>query len=139
MVLGIMTVTVSVFGHGTKYEILPQKTLAIKAMFDTGDPMRMAKVLIFAPDQTKPSRTTVTDSSGVFYFTPDKAGTWILQVREKGGHGMRINLEIDESMALAAVRKSVHTASYLQKTLMALAVIWGCIGTALYFKKRVES
>jgi len=135
--LFILMVTALIFGHGTKYEILPEKTLGIKAMFDTGDPMASAKVLIFAPDETKAAFTAITDSNGVFYFTPDKAGTWAMQVRDKGGHGMRINLEINDAMLLAPEQKSSNTVSYFQKILMALCVIWGCVGTALYFKKKV--
>lgn len=127
----------SSFGHGTKYEILRNNTIGIKAMFDTGDPMVSAKVLIFAPDETKATYTALTDSNGVFYFTPDKAGTWAMQVRDKGGHGMRINLEVNESMVLTSGQKLSNTMSYFQKILMALCVIWGCIGTALYFKYKV--
>ncbi len=135
--LFILMVTALIFGHGTKYEILQSNTIGIKAMFDTGDPMASAKVLIFAPDETKAASTAITDSNGVFYFTPDKAGTWAMQVRDKSGHGMRINLEVNESMVLASDQKLSNTVSYFQKILMALCVIWGCIGTALYFKKKV--
>jgi len=135
--LAVLMTVMSSFGHGTKYEILQSNTIGIKAMFDTGDPMASAKVLIFAPDETKAAFTAITDSNGVFYFTPDKAGTWAMQVRDKGGHGMRINLEINDAMLLAPEQKSSNTVSYFQKILMALCVIWGCVGTALYFKKKV--
>lgn len=135
--LAMVITVISSFGHGTKYEILPEKTLGIKAMFDTGNPMAAAKVLIFAPDETKAASTATTDANGVFYFTPDKAGTWVMQVRDKGGHGMRINIEVNESMVLTSGQKLSNTMSYFQKILMALCVIWGCIGTALYFKKKV--
>ena len=126
------------FGHGTRYEILNSRTMGIKATFDSGDPIALATVLIFAPQETKPCRTTQTDSAGIFYFTPDRPGGWVLQVREKGGHGMRINLDIDDSLFTTGDNKS-GSATSLQKILMALCVVWGCVGTALYFKKRAAS
>ncbi len=132
----ILIATISTFAHGTKYKFLPEKTFGIKTMFDTGAPMVLAKVLVFAPDEMKATYTTKTDSNGVFYFTPDKAGTWVMQVRDKGGHGMRINLEINDSMLLSSGQKPSNNMSYLQKIFVAICVIWGCIGTALYFKKK---
>ena len=104
-------------------------------MYDTGEPMANAKVLIFAPEETKATFTTQSDSKGVFYLIPDKAGTWTMQVRDKGGHGMRINLPVDESMQLTQASKS-SGMTYLQKVLAALCVVWGCIGTALYFRRK---
>lgn len=138
--LPILALVVSIFAHGTKYEILQDKIIGIKAMLDTGDPIAHAKVLIFAPEDSKVTHTTNTDSNGVFYFTPDKAGIWTLQVRAKGGHGMRINLTVDESMQLAGNHKGIHSGTtYFQKVIMAICVVWGCIGTALYFRRKEKT
>ena len=134
-VLFSLFISFPLFAHGTKYEILSEKVIGIKAMYDTGIPMANAKVLIFAPEETKATFTTQSDSNGVFYLIPDKAGTWTMQVRDKGGHGMRINLPVDESMQLTQASKS-SGMTYLQKVLAALCVVWGCIGTALYFKRK---
>jgi nickel transport protein len=135
--LAIIFIFFPLFAHGTKYEIIPEKAIGIKAMYDTGEPMANAKVLIFAPDETKVTQTTESDSNGVFYLTPDRAGTWTMQVRDRGGHGMRINLPVDESMRPGTAQKS-SGMTFIQKVIAALCVVWGCIGTALYFKVRVH-
>ena len=124
------------FAHGTKYEIISEEIIGIKALFDTGEPLANAKILIFAPDETEVTYTTKSDSNGVFYIIPDKAGTWTMQVRDKDGHGMRINLVVSESMQLMSDRENKIGMTYLQKIIAALCVIWGCIGTALYFKRK---
>lgn len=126
------------FAHGTKYEVLSEEIVGIKAMFDTGEPITNAKVLIFAPDETEVTYTTKSDSDGVFYVIPDKAGTWTMQVRDKDGHGMRINLVVSESMQLVSNKGGKIGMTYLQKVIAALCVIWGCIGTALYFKRKAS-
>ncbi len=133
----LIFISFQLFAHGTKYEILSEKVIGIKAMYDTGEPIANAKVLVFAPDETNATCTTESDSNGVFYLVPDKAGTWTMQVRDKSGHGMRINLSVDESMQLTQASKS-YGMTYLQKAIAALCVVWGCLGTALYFKRKAS-
>ncbi|HOP61988.1 MAG TPA: carboxypeptidase regulatory-like domain-containing protein [Spirochaetota bacterium] len=124
---------VAAYSHGTKYELVKSGRIGLKAMFDTGEPMSNADVLVFSPNATSPSIKEKADSNGIFYFTPDKAGTWVLQVRDKTGHGMRINLKIDESLSIQA-DSSAGGLNTVQKVVMALCVVWGAVGTALYFK-----
>lgn len=138
--LGIMAVVVTGFAHGTKYEILPGGIIGIRAMFDTGEPMANARVLIFAPGETEVKQRTVTDEDGIFCLVPDKSGTWAVQVRAKGGHGMRINLDIDSSMAFGSGRETeISGPTFGQKIIMAVCFVWGCVGTALFFGKRAKA
>lgn len=125
--------------HGTKYEIIDKNILAIKAMFESGMPMANSKVLLFPPGEAKASVTTQTDENGIFYLAPEKSGTWAAQVRDTGGHGMRINIEIDESLQVKGSGNMAGSGTtLLQKIIMAVCVIWGFIGTALYFRAKKE-
>lgn len=123
------------FAHGTKYEIIEPRTITIKAMFDTGTPMSGSKVLVFRPGATKSFKSISTDDNGIFLITPDAPGIWTFQVRDKSGHGMRINLDIDDSLKIKGNSRT-GGINYIQKTIMALTVVWGFIGTALYFKRK---
>lgn len=136
-VLAVIFISFPLFAHGTKYKVVSEKVIGIKAMYDSGEPMANARVLIFAPDETKVTCTTESDSSGIFYLIPDRAGTWTMQVRDRGGHGMRINLPVDESMQLGTAHKG-SGMTFLQKIMAVLCVVWGCIGTALYFKGKAN-
>lgn len=123
------------FGHGTQYELLEGGVIGVRAAFDSGVPMAEAPVLIFAPGQAEPEMTARTDRRGVVCFVPDRPGTWVLQVRAEGGHGLRINLEVEESLLTGAGAGS-GGFSIWQKLLMAACVVWGFLATALFFRSR---
>ena len=125
------------FGHGTEYEIVSRGMIGVRTAFDTGEPMANAKVLVFAPGETKATTETTTDGNGIVCFVPDRAGTWVLQVRAEGGHGMRINLQVNEEMIVDTGGKNTSfSLSIIQKLVMAVCVCWGLIGTALFFRRR---
>ena len=124
------------YSHGTKYEIVKSGEIGVRAMYDTGEVMAFADVLVFPPGSASSAASIKTDKKGVFLFTPDAPGTWTFQVRDSSGHGMRINLQIDESLALISESRPGSGINMLQKIVMALSIVWGAIGTALYFKGR---
>ncbi len=126
----------SLYSHGTKYEIVNSGEIGVKAMYDSGDAIALANVLVFPPGSSASTASIKSDKNGVFYFTPDASGTWTFQVRDTSGHGMRINLPIDESLLLQRGDDSGSGLSMIQKIVVALSIVWGAIGTALYFKGR---
>ena len=138
LALGSLLLTgTALFAHGTEYSLLKQGVIGVRAGFDSGTAMAAARVLIFAPGQTETYLETVTDRNGVVCFAPDRAGTWILQVREQGGHGLRINLEVDAAMVVqpeAGLNSGRLNSG--QKIVAALCVVWALAATALLFKKR---
>lgn len=119
--------------------------ITISASFDTGEALDAAQVAVFAPsDLLNPWLTGTTDASGAFTFTPDYAdeGTWDVQVR-RAGHGGLMHLALNASMQVAArgvsgtLGDSVSAGfTPAQIILMAASVVWGFIGTALYFMSR---
>lgn len=124
------------FAHGTEYELLDGGMVGVRASFDTGQPMADAPVLIFAPGESQARLTATTDNRGVVCFAPDRAGIWVLQVRAQGGHGLRVNLEVDESMLAAATGRGTGGFSTWQKLVMAACVVWGFVATALFLSRR---
>jgi len=121
------------FAHGVIITHEIKETVAITACYDSGEPMSGAQVSIFTPDhQASPWITGVCDQEGRYQFNLDRSypGTWDIQVR-KAGHGEMIHIDVGE--AITAANKGV---SWTQKILMAGCVVWGLIGTALYFRRR---
>ena len=107
------------FAHGTTYDIITEGVIGVKAAYDSGEPMADSRVLVFPPGQTKPAFAATTDHNGIVCFAPDQAGQWVLQVRHESGHGMRINLDIDESMGLSNPEAGgLRRLGGLQKMLM---------------------
>jgi len=121
--------------HGVDLSIAPRDGIEVVATFEGGEAMAEAQVAVFVPDEpAEPWLTGTTDEEGRFFFVPDAtmAGTWEVQVRQ-AGHGGIVRIEVSEAGTAEEVRTGL---SNLQKAVMALAVIWGSVGTALYFRRR---
>jgi nickel transport protein len=130
----LLVLTLPAYAHGAKIEYTIGMTVEIVASYDDGEPMAGAQVTIYAPDAlSTPWLTGVCDDEGRFSFAPDttKTGTWDIQVRQ-AGHGDIVHIPIGTESA----GNSSGGTTPLQIALMAVCVVWGCIGTALYFLRR---
>ena len=126
--------TATAFAHGAKIEYKISTTVEILAAYDTGEPMAGGQVAVYAPDDpSTPWLTGVCDEDGRFTFTPDpsRPGTWDVQVRQSG-HGDMVHIPIGEDVAMSG------TTGYtpLQVVLMGASVVWGFVGSALFFSRR---
>jgi len=130
-----LVLPITVYAHGARIEYTVSTTIDIVASYDSGEPMAGAQVAVYAPDDpTTPRLTGVCDDEGRFSFTPDSSepGTWDVQVRQ-AGHGDIVRIPIGGSSEGSG---SAGGYTPLQIILMAACVIWGSIGTALYFLRR---
>ncbi|MGD9115880.1 MAG: carboxypeptidase regulatory-like domain-containing protein [Dehalococcoidia bacterium] len=121
--------------HGVHIEYTSDVEITIVAEYDTGTPMAGAQVAVYSPDEpSTPWLTGVCDDEGRFSFTPDtsRPGTWDVQVR-LAGHGGIVHIPVGEGSASSG---GVGGYSWLQIALMAACVVWGSVGTALYFRRR---
>jgi len=133
--LGLLLIGVSfsVFAHGARVTYSIESVVNIQAMYDSGEAMAEAQVVVYAPnDPTNPWLTGSCDSEGRFQFKPDPAipGIWDVQVRS-AGHGDMIHIDLSSSTSAAE-----SSSTPLQTILMGACVIWGFIGTALFFSRR---
>ncbi len=134
LVLGLVLPT-KAFAHGARIEYTVSTTIELVATYDNGDPMAGAQFTVYAPDDpTTPWLTGTCDDEGHFSFTPDpsKPGTWDVQVRQ-ASHGDIVHIPIGKDAAATGGGGGYNP---LQIVLMAACVIWGSIGTALYFSRR---
>ena len=130
----LLALALPAYAHGAKIEYTIGMTVEIVATYDSGEPMVDAQVTIYAPDNpSTPWLTGVCDDEGYFSFTPDttKTGTWDIQVRQ-AGHGDIVHIPIGTESA----SDSGGGTTPLQIALMSVCVVWGCIGTALFFSRR---
>ena len=135
-VIALLLISTSpAYAHGAKIEHRVSTTIDIIATYDSGEPMAKAQVSVFAPhDPQTPWLTGMCDAEGKFSFSPDPAlpGTWDIQVRQ-AGHGDIIHVDVGGDRATAG---GAGNFSAVQIVVMAACVVWGFIGTALYFSKR---
>jgi nickel transport protein len=140
----LLVVATPAFAHGVNVEHTVQQTVALVARYDTGEPMANAHVTVYAPnDPTTPWETGTCDELGRYQFVPDPTlvGTWEVQVR-LAGHGDTMYVTIgstpERPASTAALLPASRDTPYtpLQLLLMGGAVVWGCVGTALFFASR---
>lgn len=132
--------TVQAHGAALQHRLLTG--VAITAEYDSGQPMAGARITVYAPhDPATPWLTGQADERGRFSFVPDPElpGTWSVQARQTG-HGAMIHIPLSAAAAPGSEAVSPppadSAATPAQRWLMALAVVWGLVGTALFFLSR---
>ena len=125
------------FAHGARYKII-NGGIGIEARYSDDTPMSDSDVNVFSADNLEETYVTgITDQNGRFLFLPDKSGEWILKVSDGMGHGVEAKIELDKDFKITGSTSDEHShLSHIQIIIMAICVMWGFIGTALYFKKR---
>jgi len=127
--------------HGAFVDVMALDAIGIDARYDTGEPMAQAQVSVFAPDDpAQPWLVGQTDAAGRFVFAPDdRAGRWAVQVRQ-AGHGAMGYVTVGADGTYNVVMNAAGTGlSWAQKLLMVACVLWGAVGTALYFRRNRQS
>ncbi len=130
--------------HAVAVEARVVPGIALQARYDSGEPMAQAQVVIYRPNQPMtPAQIGLTDAQGRFQFvpTPAEEGVWSLQVRQ-AGHGAMVHLPMPLTAPEGEVVPAVVAVAgfgqltIVQKIVMALSIVWGLIGTALFFYAR---
>lgn len=152
--IGMLAIAPAVQGHGVQVTYGAAEALQVQARFESGEPMGAAQVSVFSPDDPQtPWLTGTTDPAGNFAFVPDpsQAGTWEIHVRQ-AGHGDILTIPLETKAAASesahhpeSARSAISWASpaptaggyfsTAQKAFMGGLFAWGCLGTALYFKR----
>ncbi len=121
--------------HGATIQAREAAAVQIQATYDSGEPMAEAQVQIYDPtDPQAPRFTGTTDDEGRFSFTPDQSGDWEVTVRQ-AGHGAIAVIPVSDDVHLVSTFRSNTQLTPLQRGIMAGVVAWGCVGTALYFRR----
>lgn len=160
VLISIVNWQVKAIAHGVGITYEATEAIALQANYDSGEPMAEAQVTVYSPeDPSTPWLTGTADQSGRFVFAPDTStpGNWEVQVRQ-AGHGEILNIPIggeegvlgasadgtsESGLSVASGESNSQIASGIgdnlsvpQKGLMAVSVIWGFVGTALFFLAR---
>ncbi|NJO73839.1 MAG: carboxypeptidase regulatory-like domain-containing protein [Leptolyngbyaceae cyanobacterium RM1_406_9] len=160
VLMSVMGWQVRAIAHGVEINYQATEAIALQANYDSGEPMAEAQVSVYSPeDPSTPWLTGTADASGRFVFAPDPSipGNWEVQVRQ-AGHGEILNIPVGGEEGVLAtsadgsrepgasatdgesdsqiVSSTGDNLSLPQKGLMAVSVIWGFVGTALFFLAR---
>lgn len=133
ILLGIL-LTTNALAHGVSIGYTIKPSVEVTAAYDSGEPLAEAQVVVYAPNHADtPWLKGITDDEGRFVFLPDPniSGIYDVQVRQ-AGHGEIIHIPLDQG-GVSSVSTAFTTGQII---LMSASVIWGLIGTALYFYRR---
>ncbi len=157
LALGVIGWALPVLGHGVEMEHRRVSSVEVQAQFETGEPMAQAQVRVYAPDDpTEIWQQGTTDDQGRFSFVPDETlpGSWEVVVRQ-AGHGAIATIPVTAAAeaeaetnngtgepAPATTEPSASSIlspstglSPVQRGITIGSVIWGLIGTALFFAR----
>ncbi len=148
-------------GHGVKMEHRRVSSVEVQARFETGEPMAQAQALVYAPDNpAEVWQKGTTDDQGRFSFVPDETvlGTWEVVVRQ-AGHGAIATIPVTAATETAPAASAEGASnpdssteevveppanslispntnlSPVQQGVTIGSVIWGFIGTTLFFAR----
>ena len=134
---------------------IPAALVTLTAMFEGGDVMSEGQVTVYTPDNAKtPWLVGACDDEGSYAFIVDTThlGTWEIQVRQ-AGHGEWVRIPVEENMVQLAEPQNANEKTLIitdvggisggsselsagQIVIMVVSIMWGSIGTALYFSSR---
>lgn len=130
--------TSQTLAHGANIDYKITQAVQIKAVYDSGQPMTNAQVVVYAPDNpSQPWLKGTTDEHGYFTFSPDfrQKGNWDVKVRQ-AGHGDIISIPLMSDSNTSLDLKSSNSAyTPFQKAIMAITGVWGFVGTSLFFSR----
>lgn len=136
VVIAIASTPLVAFAHGAHIQARTTSAVEIQAAYDSGEPMAIAEVQVFAPDDPNtPVYNGTTDDDGKFSFIPTAPGNWEVAVRQ-AGHGDIAVIPVEAEGMIASSFANDTGLSPLQRIVVSGAVTWGCVGTALYFWRR---
>jgi nickel transport protein len=134
MIILLLTVSnINVFAHGASMKCEKIESYHIKAAYDTGEPMSLAQIIIYAPNNMEePYKVGQCDENGEYNFNIDNEikGVWTIQAR-LAGHGASMNIVVDEDATIKQSKTNI-----MQKIIMSVCVLWGFFGTYMYFSRR---
>ncbi|MGD1716439.1 carboxypeptidase regulatory-like domain-containing protein [Dapis sp. BLCC M172] len=152
MFLSAVSLQGKTIAHGVKIKHQITPSIKINAVYDTGLPLANAPVTVYAPNApNKPWLKGTTDQEGNFIFSPDssQSGYWEIKVRQ-AGHGELVSIPFEVDKSHNYDNKKISNSNYylastyndynpLQKGLMIGCVMWGFVGTGLFFwRSRIQ-
>jgi nickel transport protein len=133
---GAIAFSEGVMAHGVTIKTQMNLGVEVQAFYDEGQPLAQAQVQVFSPANAETALFTgQTDKDGRYQFTPTASGDWEILVRQSG-HGESLTVPIDLGGKPLQSLASSGSDNLIQRLITLGSVIWGCVGTALYFKGR---
>ena len=122
--------------HGTTIELTTEADrVAIHALYENGEPMSLAQIIVYAADNPREAWLTgEADEEGRYSFAVDTgiSGSWAISIRT-AGHGELLHFDVSRNGRITVDQATERTP--LQTGLMAGGVIAVLGGVAWFFSR----
>jgi nickel transport protein len=133
----LLALSASAQAHALLHEVVEGEALIVRLAFPGGDQPWFEPYEVFAPGSETPFQTGRVNANGELSFRPDRAGTWGVRVYTEDGHGVVLNIEVDDAGAAAMVRGDHHHVhGYWSRVLAALGILLGIFGVLMLWRRR---
>jgi nickel transport protein len=131
-----LALATSAAAHDVRHELVRGRAVAVRAVYEGGEPLAYAEYQVFAPsDPRVPFQKGRTDRAGWLAFVPSEPGSWRVQVSDATGHGITIDVPSAPAAGAAARTPGEEGRRSLLGTLGGLAAIGG-VFTGLFLLAR---
>lgn len=125
------------YSHGVEYKISKKEVFVVSMNYGDGEVMNYTNYKIHSPGSDAVFQSGLTDKNGRLSFVPDAGGEWKVEVTDDTGHAASVIVKAGQVSDVNSA--SGNSLNKFQKIIMAVCVIWGAAGTALYFRSRKEA
>lgn len=128
------------YAHGLKINRVRGNSFGIEVRYENigNTPASFSTVKIFSPAEKSKTENIfqegLTDKHGRFYFQPDNAGVWKIEVNDGMGHGKIISFDVAEKVEFEKV--NVYGFKLWHKFIIGISIIWGITGLLFYFSAK---
>ena len=128
----LFSASLPVMGHGVELMCVSEPSITVYAAYDSGEPLSGAVVTVFHKGVDEPFMTGICDEMGRYIFSSLPGTALDIQVM-KDGHGGWLHISAE---GIDGDHGSITSGApgTPEKIIMTVCVVWGLIGTALYFR-----
>lgn len=129
---------VGAHGTGVTYTVAEDNNVTLEALYDDGEPMAEAQVVVYAPSDPETAYLRgVADAEGRYTFEVDTAiaGSWDVTVRT-AGHGDIVRITVTDG---GEIRPMDAAGFAIPRQLLAVVVIAALGGIAYFYSRKPKS
>ena len=134
LLIFILLNTKNIWPHGVGVNIL-RNSIGLQAIYEDGVPISKAQFTFYKINNDNPFLVLTANDIGQVFFFPKKDEKLYVKYNDSLGHGGEINLSISKGELVISTQKD----SMFPRVIVIIAVVWGFIGTALFFLKKRKS
>lgn len=137
LLLAMLCLASQASAHALLYEVVEGEAVVVHLYFPGADKPWFEPYEVHAPGLEYPFQTGRINARGELSFRPDRSGQWRVRVFTEDGHGVVIDIEVDETRVVTAARgQAAHAHDYWLRVLAGLGALILVFGAWILWRRR---